>query len=178
MKELFGIYVHWPFCEKKCPYCDFNSYVSNSQIQNNLWYNAFAKQIDYFLELTSKKTVTSIFFGGGTPSLMHPNLIKKIINKITNSWQCDNNIEITLEANPCSINEAKIKHFNNAGINRLSLGIQSTKNENLLFLGRQHNAEQSINIIKQVGEVFDNFSFDLIYGLPKQTQDCWEKRTR
>ena len=174
MHNLFAIYVHWPFCKKKCPYCDFNSHVSD-EIDHEAWANSYLKELDFIKQKTQGRRVSSIFFGGGTPSLMEPVTVEKIINHIQKNWSIANDIEITLEANPTSIEAEKFQAFRVAGINRVSIGVQSLRDEDLKFLGREHNAKEAIKAVKLANKVFDRVSFDLMYARPEQTGDAWEK---
>lgn len=168
-----SLYIHWPFCLAKCPYCDFNSHVSNA-IDHLAFEKAYLMEINNFAQYLSDKTITSIFFGGGTPSLMQPKIVESIINELAKTSKLSENIEITLEANPTSVESDKFRDFKKAGINRVSLGIQSLDNDNLKFLGREHNAEEALNALDKI-KIFDNYSFDLIYALPNQTLEQWQK---
>jgi putative oxygen-independent coproporphyrinogen III oxidase len=169
---MFGIYVHWPFCASKCPYCDFNSHV-REHIDENAWRDAYLTELRHYASLTEGRTVDSIFFGGGTPSLMHPNTTQAIIDEVSKLWRVKNNIEVTLEANPTSVEAEKFKAFRQAGVNRVSMGIQALNDPDLQFLGRQHNAQEAIKAIKIASSTFDRFSFDLIYARPQQTVSAW-----
>lgn len=177
MAEQFGIYVHWPFCASKCPYCDFNSHVAES-IDHNAWREAYKREIAYFADLTKGRTVTSIFFGGGTPSLMEPETAGLVIDEIQKHWRISNACEITLEANPTSVEIEKFRAFRAAGINRVSIGVQSLIERDLDFLGRKHDATGAKRAIESAAQVFDRYSFDLIYARPKQTVAEWEKELR
>ena len=172
MDKMFGIYVHWPFCKSKCPYCDFNSHVSNA-VDHAAWREAYTKEIEYTASLTKGREVTSIFFGGGTPSLMEPETVQSILNDIHKNWSVAGNVEITLEANPTSIEAQKFKEFKAAGINRVSIGVQSLKDDDLKFLGREHNGSEAIEALKLADSLFDRFSFDLIYARPNQSVEAW-----
>ena len=169
-----AIYIHWPFCESKCPYCDFNSYVTKD-MQYSLWTEAYLRQIDYLAPTFKGKTITSIFFGGGTPSLMDPSIIKAIIDKIATISQMAKDIEITLEANPSSIEINKFKEFKSAGINRVSVGIQALNEQDLSFLGRKHSLTEAIGALEDTRNIFDNWSFDLIYARPNQSLLAWQE---
>lgn len=169
-----SIYIHWPFCKSKCPYCDFNSHVANT-IDHQRFLDAYIKELNYFLESFAGKHIKSIFFGGGTPSLMLASTIENIINYIASKASITNKTEISMEANPTSVEAEKLKEFKAAGINRLSIGVQSFNPEDLKFLGRNHSASEAVNAIEYAKKYFDNFSFDLIYGRPKQTLHDWEK---
>ena len=170
--SAIAIYIHWPFCESKCPYCDFNSYVTEN-IQHETWKEAYLKQIEYLSPSLFNKKVTSIFFGGGTPSLMNPSIVAAIINKIASIAIIDSSTEITLEANPSSVELAKFADFHHAGINRVSVGIQALNAKDLLFLGRKHSLTEAMDAIKNIGQIFNNWSFDLIYARPKQSWQDW-----
>ena len=167
------VYIHWPFCKSKCPYCDFNSHVRD-RIDEEIWLKAYLKEIDYFKDFIQARTIKTIFFGGGTPSLMSPTTVAAIINKL-NSLSPFQDIEITLEANPTSSEAIKFKAFKDAGVNRLSIGIQSLSDQDLKFLGREHSSSEAIQVIEQTATIFDNYSFDLIYARPNQTTASWEK---
>ncbi|MDA0782585.1 MAG: radical SAM family heme chaperone HemW [Rickettsiales bacterium] len=173
MSNNLAIYVHWPFCKSKCPYCDFNSHVA-SKIDFNLWHKAYIKEIEHFKDYISGKNITSIFFGGGTPTLMPPFIADAIISKFSKIAKFDSNIEITLEGNPTSVELKKFNDFKTAGINRVSLGVQSLNNDNLKFLGREHSSSEALKAVEKA-QIFDNYSFDLIYALPEQTLSQWEK---
>ncbi len=171
----FGIYIHWPFCLAKCPYCDFNSHVADNINQDN-WCNSFIKEIEYHSEKIEKKqVVTSIFFGGGTPSLMPPETVSAIIEAIKKYWVVATDVEITLEANPTSVETNKFNSFAKAGINRVSIGIQSLRDDSLKFLGREHSAIEAINALNIARDYFNRTSFDLIYARPNQTINDWEE---
>ncbi len=173
----FGIYVHWPFCASKCPYCDFNSHVAET-IDHNAWREAYKREISHFADLSKDRTVTSVFFGGGTPSLMEPATAALVIDEIQRHWRISNDCEITLEANPTSVEIEKFRAFNNAGINRVSIGVQSLIERDLGFLGRKHDAAGARRAIESAAQVFDRYSFDLIYARPQQTVSEWEKELR
>ena len=175
-----GLYVHWPFCILKCPYCDFNSHKIINYEEDD-WLNAYISQIDYFHEYLSnnsikKEKLSSIFFGGGTPSLMKPGFISKIINHASQVFNLKKNIEITLEANPSSLEFQNMKDFKKAGINRISLGVQSLNDKDLKFLGRIHKIIDIKKTLEIVMNTFDNVSVDLIYGLQDQKLITWEKQ--
>ncbi|HPF78052.1 MAG TPA: radical SAM family heme chaperone HemW [Alphaproteobacteria bacterium] len=172
--DLFGVYVHWPFCKAKCPYCDFNSHVSNS-IDHELWAQSYLKEIDYIADMTKGRQVTSVFFGGGTPSLMKPATVEKILNHINKVWRVSPKVEITLEANPTSIEAQKFSDFKAAGVNRVSVGVQSLRDQDLKFLGREHSAQEALEAIKIADCIFDRMSFDLIYARPEQKISDWKE---
>ena len=176
----FGIYIHWPFCIKKCPYCDFNSYQNQNYVAND-WLIAYTNQIEFFSNFFYKnninnKKLSSIFFGGGTPSLMDPIITEKIIEKAYKVFSFDKNVEITLEANPSSLEFKNIKDFKRAGVNRVSLGVQALNDTDLNFLGRVHNFHDVEKTLNLVLNTFNNSSVDLIYGLPKQKLSLWENQ--
>ncbi len=172
--QNIAIYIHWPFCKSKCPYCDFNSHVREN-IEQQKWNEAYLKEIKNNKEYLSNKNIVSIFFGGGTPSLMPSFIVENIIQKLSSVSTMDSNVEITLEANPTSVESSKFKSFSNAGINRVSLGIQSLNSGDLKFLGREHSVNEAIEAIEIAKENFARYSFDLIYALPKQSLSSWEK---
>ncbi|MEE2998585.1 MAG: radical SAM family heme chaperone HemW [Pseudomonadota bacterium] len=172
--QELGIYIHWPFCEKKCPYCDFNSHVQGN-IDHLEWLKAYLNELRYYANETSDRVIKSVFFGGGTPSLMKTIIIEKILDEIQILWNLSKNVEITAEANPSSSESQLFKDFNLAGINRLSIGVQSFNNQSLKFLGRLHNADQAKNAITIARKIFPRFSFDLIYALPNQSAATWKK---
>lgn len=169
----FGVYIHWPFCLSKCPYCDFNSHVHDS-IDHDLWLKSYLTEIDHAAALTPHRIVETVFFGGGTPSLMRPDTVAAIIEKIRRSWPQGNDVEITLEANPTSVEADKFRAFREAGITRVSLGIQSLRENDLKFLGRTHDIAQARKAIETASSTFDRFSFDLIYARPGQSVADWQ----
>jgi len=172
MKNLFGVYVHWPFCASKCPYCDFNSHVAEA-IDHAAWRRAYAREIAHAAALTPGRVVTSVFFGGGTPSLMEPETVAHILQSIASHWTISPDAEITLEANPTSVEAGKFRAFRDAGVNRVSIGVQSLDNDALVFLGRRHDTAQALKAIETAAQTFPRYSFDLIYALPGQTADEW-----
>ncbi len=169
-----SIYVHWPFCLSKCPYCDFNSHVASS-IDYEIWRDSYLKEIAYFRNIIEGKNIESIFFGGGTPSLMKPFIVESIINEIAAIAKVSENTEITLEANPTSFETTKFKEFKKAGINRISIGVQSFKDEDLRKLGRGHSSSEAIKAIESANEIFDRVSFDLIYSRAGQSPEDWRE---
>ena len=172
--DLFGVYVHWPFCKAKCPYCDFNSHVNDS-IDHEKWAQSYLREIDHVAAMTPGRHVTSIFFGGGTPSLMQPQTVERILNHIHKVWPVANDVEITLEANPTSVENKKLQDFKTAGINRVSIGVQSLREHDLKFLGREHSASEAVNAIQIANDLFDRVSFDLIYARPDQKISVWRE---
>ena len=178
MKKLFllkpiSIYIHWPFCLSLCPYCDFNSHVSDS-INHEQWLEAYKKELSYFADRIASRPVKSIFFGGGTPSLMEPKTVLGIISAISDIAVIDKHTEITLEANPTSYESQKFKEFKAAGINRVSIGVQSFRNERLESLGRKHSAQNALDAIKSAASLFERYSFDLIYATQNQSLKAWQ----
>ncbi|MGB4058383.1 MAG: radical SAM family heme chaperone HemW [Alphaproteobacteria bacterium] len=172
-----AIYIHWPFCKSKCPYCDFNVRVHDT-IDQKAWKDSYIKSIKYYAEELLERRIVSVFFGGGTPSLMPADTVEGIIQTIKDSWPVADDIEITLEANPTSVEAGKFKAFREAGINRVSLGVQSLRDEQLKFLGRTHDADEAIRAIHIAQNIFDRMSFDLIYARPGQTLPDWETELR
>ncbi|KJV56911.1 radical SAM superfamily protein [Orientia chuto str. Dubai] len=170
-----SIYIHWPFCLSKCPYCDFNSHVATTKVNFNNWQLAFHKSIKYFETLLAGKTIKSVFFGGGTPSLMDPQLVSSILNLLSSLAKFSKTIEVTLEANPTSVEATKFKLFRLAGINRVSLGIQSLRFNNLQFLGRTHDVESAKQAAILARTIFPKFSFDLIYAMAGQDIEAWKE---
>ncbi len=168
----FGIYIHWPFCAKKCPYCDFNSHV-REHIDHKKWLAAYLNELRYYANETSDRMVTSVFFGGGTPSLMNPGTINDILAEIQRLWPVSETVEITAEANPSSSEIQLFSDFRSAGINRLSVGVQSFNDSSLKFLGRLHGAEEAKQALEAAAKTFERFSFDLIYALPGQSVGNW-----
>jgi oxygen-independent coproporphyrinogen-3 oxidase len=168
----FAVYVHWPFCRSKCPYCDFNSHVRD-KIDGDAWKNALLREIDHYAALTPGKRVTSVFFGGGTPSLMDPALAGSVLERIAARWAIADEAEITLEANPNSAEAAHFASFKAAGVNRLSIGVQALDDAALKFLGRGHDAREARRAIDRAAALFERFSFDLIYARPGQTVAQW-----
>jgi putative oxygen-independent coproporphyrinogen III oxidase len=169
-----ALYIHWPFCRKKCPYCDFNSHVREG-IDHDAWREALLREMAYWHARAPDKTITSIFFGGGTPSLMEPATVAALIEAASRLWGLDAACEITLEANPTSVEAAKFAALKAAGVNRVSLGVQSLNPESLKFLGREHSASEALEAAALAAKTFDRYSFDLIYALPNQSLAAWEK---
>jgi oxygen-independent coproporphyrinogen-3 oxidase len=172
-RQDLAVYVHWPFCLSKCPYCDFNSHVREA-IDEARWKTALLAEIDFEAAGTPGHTVTSIFFGGGTPSLMSPGTVAAAIERIAEHWTLAKDTEITLEANPTSVEAERLRDFKVAGVNRASLGVQSLDDEALTFLGRGHSAAEALAAVELAGETFERYSFDLIYARPGQTTVDWE----
>lgn len=169
----FGIYVHWPFCAAKCPYCDFNSHVRHGGVDQARYAAAFEREVAHFAAMRPGKTVTSIFFGGGTPSLMEPATVERILAAIHDAWPVGDAIEITMEANPSSVEAERFRAYRAAGVNRVSLGVQSLDDTQLKFLGRLHTADEAKAAIEMARETFPRLSFDLIYARPDQSLEQW-----
>jgi oxygen-independent coproporphyrinogen-3 oxidase len=174
---MFGVYIHWPFCLSKCPYCDFNSHVAVT-IDHAQWLSAYQKEIAFIAGLIPDKIVTSLYFGGGTPSLMKPETVAGVIEAVQRQWRMGNDVEITLEANSTSIEQQKFRDFKSAGVNRVSVGVQALNDKDLKFLGRQHSAEDARQALKIAYETFARVSFDLIYARPGQSEQQWEHELR
>ena len=171
-----SLYIHYPFCLSKCPYCDFNSYRIKN-IDEELFLKCYLKELDSYYNITKNRKIDTIFFGGGTPSIMSINFLSKIMEKIDSCWGIDN-IEISMEANPTTVEIEKFKDFKNIGINRLSIGIQSLNDKELRFFGRIHNREEAIKSIETAQKLFNNYSIDLIYARPEQKIDDWLKELK
>jgi len=172
----FGVYIHWPFCAQKCPYCDFNSHVRFGGWDEARYLAAYKRELDHVADLISRdqrRTVSSIFFGGGTPSLMKPETVGGILDHIAKLWPVAPNAEITLEANPNSVEAARFAGFRTAGVNRVSIGVQSLREGDLKRLGRIHSVEEAKEAVAIAHRTFDRVSFDLIYARPEQTLDEW-----
>ena len=169
----FGIYIHWPFCRSKCPYCDFIS-LPAKHFDFDAWAKAYEANLKTYANRTAGKTVTSIFFGGGTPSLMSPELVSSLIKTIRSLWMVADDAEISMEVNPCSIDAEKMRLFHQAGVNRLSVGVQSLNDKSLKFLGRLHTAEQALTVLKEAKNIFPLLSADFIYALPDQSLTDWQ----
>lgn len=169
-----AIYIHWPFCKSKCPYCDFNSHVVN-RIDHDVWRSAYQHEVEYYHRLLPDRHLSSVFFGGGTPSLMDPATVAHILETINNCWPIRSDTEITLEANPTSSDAHKFESFRKAGVNRVSVGIQALNNDDLKFLGREHDADEARAAIEKAATYFPRYSFDLIYARRHQTLQDWEK---
>ena len=172
--EALAVYVHWPFCLAKCPYCDFNSHVRDD-VDDLRWRRALCAEIEYVAAEAPGRRVTSIFFGGGTPSLMAPETVAAVINHVGRVWRLDRSAEITLEANPTSVEAERFRAYRAAGVNRLSLGVQALDDAALRFLGREHSASQARTALKLARRIFPHYSFDLIYARPKQSAAAWRR---
>ena len=170
----FGLYIHWPFCQAKCPYCDFNSHVATSITEDD-WRAAYLSEIVRVGTLTPGRRLTSIYFGGGTPSLMSPDLVADVLSATKAQWDWANDIEITLEANPTSTEAGKLQGFKSAGVNRVSLGLQALNDADLRKLGRMHSAAEGIAAMETARTVFDRVNFDLIYARQDQSRKAWRE---
>ena len=169
----FGVYIHWPFCAAKCPYCDFNSHVRHRPVDQPRFAAALAREMATLRRRTGPRTVTSIFLGGGTPSLMEPGTVGAVLEAVAANWTVPADIEITLEANPSSVEAARFRGYRAAGVNRVSLGVQALNDPDLRFLGRLHDVGQALHAIRLARETFPRLSFDLIYARPGQTVEAW-----
>ena len=169
----FGVYVHWPFCLSKCPYCDFNSHVRHAAIDEDRFARAFAREIETTAARVPGRQVSSVFLGGGTPSLMRPETVGAVLDAIAKHWRLDDGVEITLEANPTSVESARFAGYRAAGVNRVSLGVQALDDASLKQLGRLHSAREALDAVAIARKAFEHYSFDLIYARPDQTPDKW-----
>jgi oxygen-independent coproporphyrinogen-3 oxidase len=173
----FGLYIHWPFCAAKCPYCDFNSHVSR-QIDHARWTRAYLSEIDRVGAQTQGRVLNTVFFGGGTPSLMAPDTVSAILDRIRATWPMANDPEITLEANPGSVDAGNFKAYAQAGVSRISMGIQALNDTDLRRLGRIHSVSEARAAFDVARNQFDRVSFDLIYARQNQSLSAWEKELR
>jgi oxygen-independent coproporphyrinogen-3 oxidase len=169
----FGVYVHWPFCAAKCPYCDFNSHVRHRPVDQERFARAFDTELKTMRARTGPREVTSIFLGGGTPSLMRPETVASVLDSVAKHWTVPDGIEITLEANPSSVEAERFRGYRAAGVNRVSLGVQALNDTDLRFLGRLHNVSEALHAIELARQIFPRLSFDLIYARPGQTPEAW-----
>jgi putative oxygen-independent coproporphyrinogen III oxidase len=169
----FGVYIHWPFCLSKCPYCDFNSHVRHAAIDETRFLRAFLAEIAANAERAPGRTVTSIFFGGGTPSLMQPATVAAILDGVARGWNVAADVEVTLEANPTSVEATRFRGYRAAGVNRVSLGVQALDDGALRRLGRTHTAEEALAAVAIARQVFERYSFDLIYARENQAPVAW-----
>jgi putative oxygen-independent coproporphyrinogen III oxidase len=174
----FAVYVHWPFCLAKCPYCDFNSHVRSTPIDEERYVSAFRAEIRHRAEIAPGRAVSSIFFGGGTPSLMRPQTVQAIIDSIADCWSVVPNAEITLEANPTSVEAGRFRGYKAAGVNRLSIGVQALLDADLQALGRRHTVAEARAALKTASSIFQRHSFDLIYARPGQSVAAWRAELR
>ncbi len=169
----FGVYIHWPFCLSKCPYCDFNSHVRHTAIDEARFARAFAAEIAATAARVPGRTVSTIFFGGGTPSLMQPSTVTAILDAVAKHWTLASGAEISLEANPTSVEATRFQGYRAAGINRVSLGVQALDDASLKALGRLHTAQEALDAVAVARAIFQRYSFDLIYARPQQTPEAW-----
>jgi putative oxygen-independent coproporphyrinogen III oxidase len=172
-KKAFGVYIHWPFCLSKCPYCDFNSHVRHAVIDETRYLRAFATEIEWTAARVASRKVTSIFLGGGTPSLMLPATVEGILDAIARHWNITADAEVTLEANPTSVEATRFRGYRAAGVNRVSLGVQALDDPSLKALGRLHTAQEALDAVAIARRAFERYSFDLIYARPGQTTAGW-----
>ena len=172
-ERAFGVYVHWPFCLSKCPYCDFNSHVRHAAVDEDRFARAFAREIETTARRIGGREVTSIFLGGGTPSLMQPQTVAAILEAIAKHWRVAEDVEVTLEANPSSVEATRFAGYRAAGVNRVSLGVQALDDASLKMLGRLHSAREALDAVRIARRSFERYSFDLIYARPDQTPQVW-----
>ncbi len=168
----FGIYLHWPFCQSKCPYCDFNSHVAET-IDQARWQSAYLSELDRYADETGDRILGTVFFGGGTPSLMSPDLVATVLDRIRANWTLGNDFEVTLEANPGSVEAGRFRGYRDAGVNRISMGVQALNDPDLRALGRLHSVAEARAAFDVARACFDRISFDLIYARQDQTLDAW-----
>ncbi len=170
----FGVYVHWPFCAAKCPYCDFNSHVRHGGVDQSDFVSGYLREIETLREMTGPRTAGTVFFGGGTPSLMKASTVEALLGAIDQAWPIEASAEITLEANPSSVEAERFRGYRAAGINRVSLGVQALNDDDLKSLGRLHNVSEALAALEVAASTFDRYSFDLIYARPGQSKSDWE----
>jgi putative oxygen-independent coproporphyrinogen III oxidase len=173
----FGLYLHWPFCQSKCPYCDFNSHVAD-RIDQDRWARAYLAEIDRIGAETQGRLLNTVFFGGGTPSLMAPDLVAAILDRVRATWSVANDWEVTLEANPGSVEAGRFRGYRDAGVNRISMGIQALNDDDLRRLGRMHSAAEAQAAFDIARGLFARVSFDLIYARQDQSIERWETELR
>jgi oxygen-independent coproporphyrinogen-3 oxidase len=172
-RQAFGVYLHWPFCLSKCPYCDFNSHVRHAPIDEQRFARAFAREIETTAARAPDRCVSSIFLGGGTPSLMQPQTVGAILDAVAKHWRVADDAEVTLEANPTSVEATRFRGYRAAGVTRVSLGVQALDDASLKALGRLHTAREALDAVAIARTAFDRYSFDLIYARPDQTPQMW-----
>jgi putative oxygen-independent coproporphyrinogen III oxidase len=172
-QTAFGVYIHWPFCLSKCPYCDFNSHVRREPIDEPRFARAFAAEIATTAARLPDRTVSTIFFGGGTPSLMQPATIGAVLDAVAKHWRVAPDVEVTLEANPTSVEATRFRGYRTAGVNRVSLGVQALDDRALAELGRTHTSREALDAVAVARSIFDRYSFDLIYARPRQQPEQW-----
>jgi putative oxygen-independent coproporphyrinogen III oxidase len=171
--SAFGLYIHWPFCKAKCPYCDFNSHVRHEAIDTTSFADALVAELKYMATRSPGRIVTSIFFGGGTPSLMPPQAVAHVLDGIAALWPVAPHAEITLEANPTSVEAENFRGYRLAGVNRVSVGVQALDEADLKALGRQHTPDEALAAFRLAAKIFPRVSFDMIYARPQQTLENW-----
>lgn len=171
-RNALGIYIHWPFCQAKCPYCDFNSHVVGS-IDQDRWLKAYQAELRRYAAGTSDRPIGSVFFGGGTPSLMDGFVVEGVLSEISRLWRMANDVEITLEANPTSVEASRFRAYRTAGVNRVSLGVQALSDPDLRRLGRIHSVDEALSALDVAQGTFDRVSFDLIYARQDQSREAW-----
>lgn len=169
----FGLYIHWPFCLSKCPYCDFNSHVRHTALDEARFVRAYEREIETIAARVPGRTISTVFFGGGTPSLMQPSSLAAILDAAGKYWAIAPDVEVTLEANPTSVEAERFKGFRAAGVNRVSLGVQALDDASLKELGRLHSAQEALDAIAIARKHFERYSFDLIYARPRQSVEDW-----
>jgi len=169
----FGVYIHWPFCLSKCPYCDFNSHVRYGGVDQERFVRAFTAEIAATAARAPDRIVSTIFFGGGTPSLMEPATVAAILDAVAGHWRVADDVEVTLEANPTSVEAERFAGYRAAGVNRVSLGVQALDDAALCALGRTHTAREALDAVAIARRIFERYSFDLIYARPGQTAAAW-----
>ena len=173
----FGLYIHWPFCEAKCPYCDFNSHVTRN-IDQNRWKRAYLSEIDRYAEMVPNRVLNTVYFGGGTPSLMDPSVVSDILERIRKSWPVANDLEVTLEANPGSVEAGRFSAYADAGVSRVSMGVQALNDADLHKLGRIHSVAEAYQAFDIARKFFNRVSFDLIYARQDQTVEAWRSELK
>ncbi len=169
----FGLYLHWPFCSSKCPYCDFNSHVRDG-VDQRRWGDAFIRELDRAAAATQGRAIETVFFGGGTPSLMAPETVGRLLEEVGRRWRLADDLEVTLEANPGSVDSARFGGFRAAGVNRLSIGVQSLRDDDLRALGRLHDAASAKRAVEAAQAHFERVSIDLIYARQNQSPEAWK----
>jgi putative oxygen-independent coproporphyrinogen III oxidase len=171
--SAFGLYIHWPFCKAKCPYCDFNSHVRHQPVDTMGFAESLVAEMKFIREMTGAREVTSVFFGGGTPSLMPPKAVEHVLDEAAKLWSFAPDVEITLEANPTSVEAENFRGYRAAGVNRVSVGVQSLDEADLKSLGRQHTPEEALQAFRLAAKIFPRVSFDMIYARPNQSLAQW-----
>lgn len=174
----FGVYIHWPFCASKCPYCDFNSHVRHGGVDQEAFADAYVREIEETAARTGPRTISSIFFGGGTPSLMAAETVGRLLETVARCWHVADDAEVTLEANPSSVEAARFAGYRAAGVNRVSIGVQALNDDDLRRLGRLHSLAEAEAALNVANRTFDRVSFDLIYARPGQNADDWRNELR